>query len=418
MDTVEASTVITENYVRYGRYVNSTRSCPGIDGLKSVERRVLLGVRDVARSKLTRSSLVCGHILGNYHPHGECYGSLAKMVRCGFVEGKGNFGDHLSQPAAMRYTSVKANEAFNESVFRFVDFVPIQESEFGIQEPTCLPVPLPLCLASTGSIGIGVGLLSNIPAFSATSLFAAMEKDEPNLLRAPKGLTIVAGDLEGLWKTGIGHVQYGMKCYQEKSDADEGRLVSIITGSPRLFLPDINKIYAQELAEELIYVRDETLDDVRIVISRVKGIKKLTDEDIHKKAHQAATKTMFCRLFVADGDHARVLPLRDWLKICWERYCAAFNAYKKDQLDSLEYRIHLFDLIPQVYPLLLQEKGTREIAGVVNEPMAVIRDIEAKPLRLLRRRDFDAETKRLEGDVRAIKKLTAEELGREFVRKL
>ena len=418
METVAASGLITENYVRYGRYANNGRATVGVDGLKNVERRVLLAVKEEAPKHLVRSSAVIGKALAKWHPHGEAsiYNVLCRLVVRGFVDGHGNFGSHFSDdpPAAMRYTSVKAKGHFSDSIFKFADFVEHKENEFGIKEPMYLPVPLPLALLD-GSVGIGVGLLMNIPAFSASSLYAAMRKDDPSLLKAPKGLSLVSSDLKGVWESGSGHVQYGLRCYQEKSEADENRIVSIIEGSPKIFVPDLEKIFAKEIEEELIYIRNESVDNIRFVISRVKGIKRITDEEMHEKANQAATKTLFCRLYVSDGEVARITPLRDWLKLCWKNYCNAFAKYQKDQVDSLEYRIHIYELIPKVYPLLVKDKGTQEIARELEEPMKVIQDIEGKPLRLLRKKDFEEETRVLRRDVRAVRDLTAEKIGEDFI---
>ena len=419
MESIKASELISDNYLRYGRYVNvGERATVGIDGLKAVERRMLLSVRDVANTKFQRSSLVVGDCLGRFHPHGDAYSSLVKLVNEGFVIGHGNFGDHLSPPAAMRYTSVKANSTFNEAVFRFSDFAPTRESEFGVIEPLRLPVPVPLCLASSGSMGIGVGLSMNIPAFSPESLYAAMKADDPSLLKAPKGLNIVRADYKRLWESGDGAVQYGMRVYQHKSEADENRTVSVIEGRPNIFIPNVERIFQDELEDELVYIRDESVNEFRVVISRVKGIKKINDEHVHEKAKQAAAKMVFSRIFITDGECARKVGLRWWLNTCWEQYKDSFYAYQKDRIEKLEYRIHLYELIPKVYPLLIKDTPTKAIAGALNERMETIKDIEAKPLRLLRKRDFDSEITGLRGDVRTVKKLTPEELGEKFVETL
>jgi hypothetical protein len=419
--TINATEMIINNYATYGRYANNGRATVGVDGLKNVERRILLAVREEAPRQFVRSSAVIGRALAKYHPHGEAsiYNVLCRLVVRGLVEGHGNFGSYFSDDpaAAMRYTSVKAKDKFSAGVFRFVDFVPVYENEFGIEEPKYLPTPIPLALLD-GSVGIGVGLLMNIPVFSAASLYTAMKKDDPTLLKAPKGLSLVSGNFEGFWTKGSGHIQYGLRCYQEKSEADENRIVSIIEGSPRIFVPDLMRIFAKEIEEELIYVRNESVNDIRFIISRVKGIKRITDEEMHAKANQAATKTLFCRLYVSDGEVARITPLRDWLWACWKNYCAAFDKYQQSVLSSIEYKIHIFELIPKTYPLLLEERGTQEIARLLSEPLKVIQDIEGKPLRLLRKKDFDEEIRDLKREVREIRDLTAEKIGEDFIQTL
>ena len=87
--------IITEFYKRYGRMVNFSRAVPlAIDGLKPVERRVLLSVYEIARDKFMKSAKVDGHVIGNYHPHGSAYGTIVQMVQQGFLDGQGNFGSN------------------------------------------------------------------------------------------------------------------------------------------------------------------------------------------------------------------------------------------------------------------------------------------------------------------------------------
>src|SRR5258707_12285252 len=59
---------------------------------------------------------VVGHVMGNYHPHGDTaiYDALARMaqsfsLRHPLVDGHGNFGspDPNDRPAAMRYTECR-----------------------------------------------------------------------------------------------------------------------------------------------------------------------------------------------------------------------------------------------------------------------------------------------------------------------
>ena len=57
-------------YVKYGKYINKFRSFPLIyDGLKIVERRILISLSIEAKNNFTKSARVTGHCMGNYHPH-------------------------------------------------------------------------------------------------------------------------------------------------------------------------------------------------------------------------------------------------------------------------------------------------------------------------------------------------------------
>ncbi|MCK9439350.1 MAG: DNA gyrase subunit A [Candidatus Caldatribacteriota bacterium] len=65
--------IIPVFYSEYGRYINRFRAIPSyIDGLKPVERRLLLTLHEEAKNKFVKSARVIGTCLGKYHPHGDC----------------------------------------------------------------------------------------------------------------------------------------------------------------------------------------------------------------------------------------------------------------------------------------------------------------------------------------------------------
>lgn len=421
MDTIPATEMLKNNYLTYGEYINNGRATVCIDGLKNVERRVLLSVKHVASSKLTSSAEVIGNCIAYYHPHGieSTYDVLCKLVTRGLVEGHGSFGSYMpdDSPAAMRYTKVKAVQSINESIFKLVNYVEQRENEFGNLEPINLPTPIPLALATTGSRGIGVGLLSMIPMFSAESLYKALHKDSPSHLKGSKGVDIVTGDLKKIWETGEGLIQYGLNVYQEKNATDD-KVVSIIEGSPKLFYPNLAKVFEDELEDESIYIRDESRAQIRLIISRVKGLKRITDDQVHEKAKRAAVKTVFCRIYVSDGKAAIRMGLREWLQRCWKNYTDAVDNYKDDQITKLNEKLEVYNLIPAVYPLLIKGMKTKAISGTLNKPMKIIREIEGRPMRLLRKPDFDAEITATKSEIRQIEKVTADDLGKTCVSSL
>jgi len=71
-------------YKEYGIYSNYRNFPLDIDGLKPVERRVLLSAYKIARDKLVKSRQVDAYTIGHFHPHGECYGTIVQLVRQGF----------------------------------------------------------------------------------------------------------------------------------------------------------------------------------------------------------------------------------------------------------------------------------------------------------------------------------------------
>ena len=72
--------ILLPMYKKYGIMVNSNRMfCLDIDGLKPVERRILLSTYQIARDKMVKSARVDGHCMGNFHPHSSSYGTIVQL---------------------------------------------------------------------------------------------------------------------------------------------------------------------------------------------------------------------------------------------------------------------------------------------------------------------------------------------------
>lgn len=155
-------------YSEYGRYIARFRAIPlYIDALKPVERRILLGLNDVAKGKAVKSAKVIGHIIGSYHPHGDqsAYQTMADMVLRGLAIGEGNWGSYGLEddpPAAMRYTEVKSQPWVDRMAFEYCrpEFVKWEDLELD-PEPVYLPSPLPIGL-------IGSGVITGIAFYTTT----------------------------------------------------------------------------------------------------------------------------------------------------------------------------------------------------------------------------------------------------------
>ena len=162
-------------YKDYGQYSNYRNFPLDLDGLKPVERRVLLSAYKIARSKFVKSRQVDAYTIGHYHPHGECYGTIVQLVRQGFLTGQGNFGTNVGVepvgPAAPRYTECKIGENILELAFKYIDHAPIVDTELGDKEPLHLPTMFPVCLMGNEyTQGIGFGYKTFIPCYTINDL--------------------------------------------------------------------------------------------------------------------------------------------------------------------------------------------------------------------------------------------------------
>ncbi len=176
IEQVDLQLEMQRSYLDYAMSVIVGRALPDVrDGLKPVHRRVIYtmydgGYRpDRAFSKCTR---VIGDVMGQFHPHGDSsvYDALVRLVqpwslRYPLALGQGNFGSPGNDGAAAhRYTETKMAPLAMEMV-RDIDenTVDMQDNYDGrTQEPRVLPARFPNLLVN-GSVGIAVGMATNIP---------------------------------------------------------------------------------------------------------------------------------------------------------------------------------------------------------------------------------------------------------------
>ena len=175
------------SYMDYAMSVIIGRALPDVrDGLKPAHRRVLYGMRlmGLASNRAYRKcAKIVGEVMGNYHPHGDSpiYDTLVRLaqdfnLRYPLVDGQGNFGSlDGDPPAAMRYTEARlqalAEELMADLDKETVDFVPNYDET--TVEPTVLPAPFPNLLVN-GSVGIAVGMATNIPPHNLREIIDAI----------------------------------------------------------------------------------------------------------------------------------------------------------------------------------------------------------------------------------------------------
>ena len=174
------------SYLDYAMSVIVSRALPDVrDGLKPVHRRILYAMYRLGLTydaKLRKSAMVVGEVLGKYHPHGDVpvYDALVRMaqdfsMRYPLVRGQGNFGSlDGDNPAAMRYTEAKlekiSNQFLEEIDKETVRWHPNYDNTR--KEPSVLPAQLPNLLLN-GSVGIAVGMATNIPPHNLNEVIDA-----------------------------------------------------------------------------------------------------------------------------------------------------------------------------------------------------------------------------------------------------
>lgn len=227
----EITEEVQQSYLEYAMSVIVARALPDVrDGLKPVHRRILYAMQEMGLrpgAKFQKSAKVVGYAMGNYHPHGDSaiYDSLARMaqdfsLRYPLVQGQGNFGSiDGDSPAAMRYTEARL-APISEQLLADIDkdTVNFRDNYDGShQEPVVLPTRIPNLLIN-GSMGIAVGMATNIPPHNLGEVLDAMmhlienkDADLKELLQFVKGPDFPTGgviynekDIANAYATGRG----------------------------------------------------------------------------------------------------------------------------------------------------------------------------------------------------------------------
>ena len=173
---VDIEREMKKSFLDYSMSVIVSRALPDVrDGLKPVHRRILYTMYENGLEP-TKAYRKCadtvGSVLGKYHPHGDAsvYDAMVRLaqdfsMRAPLVDGHGNFGSiDGDPPAAYRYTESRmsrmATKMLTDIDKETVDFMPNYDDR--LLEPVVLPSKFPNLLVN-GSVGIAVGMATNIP---------------------------------------------------------------------------------------------------------------------------------------------------------------------------------------------------------------------------------------------------------------
>jgi len=291
VDQVDLQLEMQRSYLDYAMSVIVGRALPEVrDGLKPVHRRVIYAMYDGGYrpdkgfNKCTR---VVGEVMGQFHPHGDSsiYDALVRLVqpwslRYPLALGQGNFGSAGNDGAAApRYTETKmaplAMEMVRDIDEETVDFVPNYDGK--TQEPVVLPARFPNLLVN-GSVGIAVGMATNIPPHNlrevaAGALWSLEHPEAPReeLLEAlierikgpdfPTGAQILGTKgIQDAYRTGRGSITMRAVVNVEEL---QGRTCLVVTELPYQVNPDNLALKIAELVKDgkvagIADIRDET----------------------------------------------------------------------------------------------------------------------------------------------------------------
>ncbi len=271
-------------YIDYAMSVIVGRALPDVrDGMKPVHRRILYAMyedRLTYDKPFRKSATTVGNVLGRYHPHGDAsvYDAMVRLgqdfsLRYVLIDKHGNFGNiDGDPPAAYRYTEARmsrlADEMMTDIEKDVVDFVPNFDNMR--QEPVVLPSRFPNLLVN-GSVGIAVGMATNIPTHNMKEVIEATQYllDNPdcaipdlmNYIKGPDfptyGTIYGTSGIYEAYMTGRGKVRVRAKAHFEEK---HGKTSIIITELPY----QVNRSMLLESMVELVKNKKvEGISDIR-----------------------------------------------------------------------------------------------------------------------------------------------------------
>lgn len=291
---VEMGKEVKTSFINYAMSVIMARALPDVrDGFKPVHRRILYAMYEdhlTYDKPFRKSATTVGNVLGRYHPHGDSavYESMVRMaqsfsLRYPLIEGHGNFGNiDGDSAAAYRYTEARmsrlADNMLTDIEKNVVDFMPNFDNK--MKEPVVLPARIPNLLVN-GSVGIAVGMATNIPTHNLGEVIdgAIYLMDNPdattddlmNFVKGPDFPTgaIICGThgIREAYETGRGRIRVRARATVEE---DKHRIV--VTEIPYqvnkvVLVTGIVKCHKEKKVDGIVDVRDESgKDGLRVVI--------------------------------------------------------------------------------------------------------------------------------------------------------
>ena len=361
---------VNKSFIEYAMSVIMSRALPDArDGMKPGQRRIMYAMYEdnlTHQNPYRKSATTVGNVLGRYHPHGDAavYGTMVRLaqdfsLRYTLIEGQGNFGSIDGDgAAAYRYTEARmsriADYMMRDIEKDVVDFVP--NFDYKLKEPTVLPSKFPNLLVN-GSIGIAVGMATNIPPHNLGEVIDAtiyrMEHPDcsvEELMQYIKGpdfptsATIYGtrGIIDA-YTTGHGRVMV-----RAKAEIEDEKHRIIVTEIPyqvnkSMLCKAMAELVKQKRIEGITDIRDESgKDGMRIVIEyRRDANGQIILNQLYK--YTQLQDTCAINMLALVGNEPKVLPLAAILDIYIDHQKSVITRRTRFELNKALARAHILE---------------------------------------------------------------------------
>lgn len=464
VDQVNLQVEMQRSYLDYAMSVIVGRALPDVrDGLKPVHRRVLYAMYDGGYrpdKAFSKCSRVVGDVMGKFHPHGDSaiYDALVRLVqpwslRYPLAAGQGNFGSPGNDGAAApRYTETKMANLALEMV-RDIDenTVDFQDNYDGrTQEPAILPSRFPNLLVN-GSVGIAVGMATNIPPHNLREVAAAAQWHLANptasreeLLEAamaevkgpdfPTGAQILGSSgIQDAYRTGRGSIKMRAVVTVEEI---QGRTCLVVTELPYQVNPDNLAIKIADLVKEgklsgIADIRDETSGRTGqrlVIVLKRDAVAKVVLNNLYK--HTSLQENFGANMLAIVDGVPRTLTLDGFISYWVTHQIEVIVRRTQFRLDKAEADAHMLrgylkalDALDDVIALIRKsptveeaKDGLMKLLGVDDDQALAILNLQLRRLAALERQKIIDQASELEKMIAEYKSiLTSDERQRSIV---
>ena len=457
IDQVDLQSEMQRSYLDYAMAVIVGRALPDVrDGLKPVHRRVIYGMYDGGfrpDKSFSKCARVVGEVMGQYHPHGDSaiYDALVRLVqpwslRYPLALGQGNFGSPGNMGAAApRYTETKmaplALEMVRDIEEDTVDFTDNYDGQ--TQEPTVLPARFPNLLVN-GSVGIAVGMATNIPPHNLREVSdaALWALDNPGISREelldgliqripgpdfPTGAQVLGTKgIHEAYRTGRGSITMRAVVNVEEI---QGRTCLVITELPYQVNPDNVAVKIGDLARDgkitgIADIRDESSDRTGqrlVVVLKRDAVAKVVLNNLYK--HTQLQENFGANMLAIVDGVPRTLAIDGFISNWIAHQIDVIVRRTAFRLREAEKRMHILrgylkalDALDEVIALIRRSQttadaneGLQKLLDIDGDQAEAILAMQLRRLAALERQKIIDQANELEAQIAEYKAILADE---------
>ena len=396
------------------------RALPDVrDGLKPVHRRIIYTMNDAgntAEKAYRKCAYTVGEVLGKYHPHGDAsvYDAMVRLaqnfsLRYPLVDGHGNFGSMDGDPpAAYRYTEARMAKIAGEMLADInKNTIPYQSNyDDTLKEPEVLPSRFPNILVN-GSVGIAVGMATNIPPHNLNETVNAIQAmiKNPDItieelmehIKGPDfptgGIIMGRAGIRAAYATGKGKLTLRARAEIEEI---KGRQCIVVTEIPYMvnkarLVESIAQLAKDKRIEGIHFIRDESDKEhaVRIVIELKKdAVPQIVLNKLY--TYTQLQDTVGVNLLALVRGEPKVLTLKQILHEYIEFQVDVIRRRTEFDLKKAKERAHILeglmiavDNIDEVVKICRSSKDAAEIKARLVERFG-ISDVQADAIAQMR----------------------------------